>query len=177
MRRSSKNIRSSTAVYNLSKNRVKSLITLGTPHISPEKALVDQTRGLLREIAESPSCSSSSLSSRGIDITCVGSSSVKAKIFTTNIEEIVAVTSYFPLTGNLGGEGDGIVPLDLAFMESPARKIVIDESMCGNPVKHANVLPTPWNLLDGSAPSISLPDDFLWYGSKSVVGKWIDFLR
>merc|ERR1712127_631398 len=63
---------SSTAVNRLAQKQVTSLITLGTPHISPSSALVDQTRGLLRAIAESPSCSSESLSSRGIDITCVG---------------------------------------------------------------------------------------------------------
>ena len=160
----------------LAQKQVSSLVTLGTPHISPEKALVDQTRGLLRAIEETPSCSSASLKSRGVDITCVGSSSVNGKIFSMDVEELVAGASYFPLTGNLGGKGDGIVPLDLAFMEAPARKVVIDQSSCGNPVKHANVLPTPWNLWDGYAPSISLPDDFLWYGSDNVVENWVSYL-
>merc|ERR1712071_84592 len=168
---------SSTAVNRLAQKQVTSLITLGTPHISPSSALVDQTRGLLRAIAESPSCSSESLSSRGIDITCVGSSSVKAKLISTNIEELVAFSSYFPLTGNFDGNGDGIVPLDLAFMEEPARKIIIDKSKCDNEVRHANVFPTPWNLLDGYAPSISLPDDFLWYGSEAVIKDWITYIR
>ena len=36
---------SSTAIYRLAKDRISSLITLGTPHSSPSSALVDQTRG------------------------------------------------------------------------------------------------------------------------------------
>ena len=58
------NKRSSTAIYRHAKDKVSSLVTLGTPHISPESALVDQTRGLLREIASSDACSSQSLYDR-----------------------------------------------------------------------------------------------------------------
>jgi hypothetical protein len=171
---------SSTAIYRLAKDRISSLITLGTPHSSPSSALVDQTRGLLREIENSKSCSSEELQERGIQITCVGSSGLTGKILTTEIEEIIAATSYLPLVGRLGPDvkGDGIVPLDLAFMESPARRVEIDQcSETGNAVRHAHVLPTPWNLIDGSAPSWSLPEDIVWYGSPGVLGQWIQYIE
>ncbi|KAL3759086.1 hypothetical protein ACHAWU_008695 [Discostella pseudostelligera] len=172
--------RSSTAIYRLAKDRISSLITLGTPHTSPSSALVDQTRGLLREIESSPSCSSQSLHERGIKVTCVGSSGLTGKILTTEIEEIIAATSYLPLVGKLGPDvkGDGIVPLNLAFMESPARSVEITQcSETGNAVRHAHVLPTPWNLIDGSAPSWSLPEDIVWYGSPGVLGQWIQYIE
>ena len=172
--------RSSTAVYALAQERCTSLITLGTPHISPDTALVDQTRGLLREIAESPACSSQALADRGIDITCVGSSSLTGSFFTTNVEQLVAASSYLPLLGRTGDDvlGDGIVPLELAFMESPARRLQIEKcDLTGAPVRHCHVLPTPWNLLDGYAPSINLPDDFISYVSAGVLSQWAQYIR
>ena len=57
--------------------------------------MVDQTRGLLREIESSPSCSSQSLHERGIKVTCVGSSGLTGKILTTEIEEIIAILGIF----------------------------------------------------------------------------------
>jgi hypothetical protein len=172
--------RSSTAVSRLAAERCTSLITLGTPHSSPEDALVDQTRGLLREIAESSTCRSQALADRGIDITCVCSSSVGGSFFTTNVEELVAASSYLPLLGRIDPsvKGDGIVPLDLAFMESPARRVVLDTcSLTNERVRHCHVLPTPWNLLYGYAPSIGLPDSFPSYVSNGVVQQWIKYLR
>ena len=160
--------------------RVSSLITLGTPHISPESALVDQTRGLLREIAEAPACSPEALAERGIDITCVCSSSLSGNFLTTDVEQLVAASSYLPLLGKIGGDvsGDGIVPLDLAFMESPARKIEIEKcEVTGAPVRHSHVLPTPWNLWDGYAPSIKLPDEFVSYVSDGVIPQWAQYIR
>jgi hypothetical protein len=161
--------------------KVSSLITLGTPHINPSSALVDQTRGLLEEIAKEPSCSSKALMERGVDITCVCSSSLPGKFLTTNVEEFVAASSYLPLLGRAGGDvfGDGIVPLDLAFMEQPARRIVIQScSDTGRPIRHSHVLPTPWNLLDGYAPSIKLDDtDAVSYVSSSVVSQWAQYIR
>lgn len=173
------NKRSSTAVYRHAKDRISSLVTLGTPHTSPESALVDQTRGLLREIASSPECSSQSLADRGVKVACVGSSGLSGRLITTDLEEIIASTSYLPLLGTLKDvKGDGIVPTELAFMESPSRRIEIEQcSETGNAVRHAHVLPTPWNLIDGSAPSISLPDDIVWYGSPGVIGQWLEYIE
>jgi hypothetical protein len=171
---------SSTAVAQLAREQCSSLITLGTPHISPESALVDQTRGLLREIAETPACSSQSLADQGIDITCVCSSSLSGDFWTTDVEQLVAASSYLPLLGRFGGEvrGDGIVPLELAFMEPPARPVQIDQcEQTGAPVRHSHVLPTPWNLWDGYAPSIRLPDDFASYVSDGVIPQWAKYIR
>ena len=64
--------RSSSAVYRLTQEKCSSLITLGTPHSSPSSALVDQTRGLLKEVEASIACSSQGLLDRGIQVTCVG---------------------------------------------------------------------------------------------------------
>ena len=170
--------RSSTAVYRMGRERIKSLITLGTPHISPEGALVDQTRGLLRRIAECPNCSSRSLVERGVRIVCVGSSTLEGKIFTADVERIVAAASYLPLTGRYDAVGDGIVPASLAFMEEPAERIEVRECGIGNngPVRHAHVLPTPWNLMDGHAESWSLGEEFVWYGSEGVLSQWLPFV-
>jgi len=174
---------SSTAVYKSATDRVTSLVTLGSPHFSPETALVDQTRGLLREVESTYACSSQGLEDNGIKVTCVGSKAVKSNVFTTDIEEIVATTSYLPLIEKWSSiassdtpiVGDGIIPTELAFMESPANKIEIEScSITGNPVRHAHVLPTPWNLWDGYAPSIELGEEFTWYGSDGVIDQWID---
>lgn len=171
---------STSAVSRLTQKQVSSFITIGTPHSSPDTALVDQTRGLLNEVEQAPECSPQSLVDRGIEVTCVGSSGLDGNFFSTNIEEIVAASSYLPLLGRLGSDvkGDGIVPTDLAFMDEPARMIELAEcDRTGEPVRHAHVLPTPWNLRDGSAPSIPLPGDFAWYGSDGVLHKWAEFVR
>ena len=163
-------------------------MTLGTPHISPESALVDQTRGLLREIAEAESCSPKVLTEElGIDITCVCSDSLTGNLLggrsekeTTLLEEIVALTSYLPLLGRVGDDvaGDGIVPLDLAFMEEPARKVQVSEcKITGAPVRHSHVVPTPWNLWNGYAPSIVLPDEFCSYVSPGVLYQWAKYIQ
>jgi len=176
--------RSSTAVSRIvqEKNMVSSFITLGTPHVSPETALVDQTRGLLREIAETPACSSNTLmNERGIEITCVCSSSLSGNFLTTNIEEFVAASSYLPLLGKTDSsvKGDGIVPLDLAFMEEPARKVVLPECpQSGRPIRHSHVLPTPWNLWNASEKSIRLDDtEATSYVAPEIVSQWSQFIR
>jgi len=169
--------RSSSAVYRLTLERCTSFVTLGTPHSSPATALVDQTRGLLKEVEATFACSSQGLMDQGIQVTCVGSSALEGILISTNIEELVAASSYFPLTGKLG-KGDGIVPMSLAFMEEPARRVEVEScDVSGALVRHAHVLPTPWKLLDGSSPSIPLPDEFAWYGSEGVITKWAKFIQ
>lgn len=173
---------SSTAVYRNTMERCTSLITLGSPHRAPETALVDQTRGLLRVVEETRGCSAEGLAEQGISVTCVGSTAVQSNIFTNNLEEIVATTSYLPLVGNWkeitsGIKGDGIIPQDLAFMDEPANKVMVEKcSITGNNVRHAHVLPTPYNLWAPYAPSISLPEDFCWYGSDGVIEQWINYV-
>ena len=172
---------SSTSVHRLALRRVSSLITLGTPHSSPDSALVDQTRGLLREVSSHPGCSSASLSDGGrVGITCVTSSGIVGKVLTSNVEELVASASYLPLVGRIGPDvgGDGVVPAELAVMEHPARAVVIGGcSATGAAVRHAHVLPTPWSLVDGHAPSWKLPEDIIWYGSPGVLGQWLRYIE
>ena len=169
---------SSTSVYRLTQQRTTSFITLGTPHSSPPTAFVDQTRGLLKSVESSPSCSAESLVNRGIDVTCVGSSCIEGSLLSIDTEELVAASSYIPLLGKLEKKkGDGIVPTDIAFMDTPARRIEISECREGTKVRHAHVFPTPWNLIDGYAASLPLPDDFTWYGSDSVIDMWSEFVK
>ncbi|GAX24240.1 hypothetical protein FisN_4Lh059 [Fistulifera solaris] len=170
---------SSSSVSRLANQRCTSLITLGTPHVAPETALVDQTRGLIRSIDSQQECSSQALADRGIAVTCVCSSSMKANFFSVNVEDIVAAASYLPLLGRLDASvrGDGIVPLDLAFLEEPARRVIIDQCPLTNEkVRHSHVVPTPWNLWDGYASSIRLPSSFPSYTSDGVVPMWAKYI-
>lgn len=172
--------RSSTSVHRLAVERCTSFITLGTPHVSPDDALIDQTRGLLREIAESSSCKPSELAKQGIDVTCVCSNALGGNFMTTNAEELVAASSYFPLLGRIDGgvSGDGIVPLDLAFMDEPARRVILSRcEKTSSPIRHSHVFPTPWNLIDGYAPSIVLPGSFPSYVSEGVLSQWVQYIR
>jgi hypothetical protein len=170
---------SSTAVYRTTLERCKSFITLGTPHKSPQTALVDQTRGLLAAVESTEACSPGYMAQRGMKVTCVGSVGVQSKILSTNLEEIIAATSYLPLIQDWkkifsGVKGDGIIPEDLAFMDAPANRVeVLNCSLTGNVVRHAHVLPTPYNLWSPSEASIPLSEDFRWYGSDGVMDQWI----
>jgi hypothetical protein len=178
---------SSSALYEYAKQRISSFITLGTPHLSPSTALLDQTRGLIAAIEASSSCSPQALieqcsSTRSVpmEITCVCSSAVQGNILTTNVEELVAASSYLPLTGKaIGVVGDGIVPYDLAFLDLPAKRLVVKEcARTQQPIRHCHVLPTPWNLIDGYAPSIALsPDTFPSYVSDGVIQQWAHCIR
>ena len=178
---------SSSAIYAYAKQHISSFITLGTPHISPSTALVDQTRGLLAAIEDATTCTPQSLidtscnyRSVPLEITCVGSSAISGKFVTTNIEELVAASSYLPLTGKGNGViGDGIVPLELAFLDHPAKRIEIRECQrTQQPIRHCHVVPTPWNLIDGYAPSIALSSDtFPSYISDGVVQQWAHCIR
>jgi hypothetical protein len=63
-------------------------------------------------------------------------------------------------------------------MESPARRVEVEKCLeTGNAVRHAHVLPTPWNLIDGEAASLSLPDDIVWYGSPGVLSQWLKYIE
>lgn len=198
---------SSTAVHGLALQQITSLVTLGTPHTSPAAAVVDQTRGLLAAIAAAPSCTPRALvaqhqaaaaaaslfqntttSTTTLEITCVCSSAVPGNFFTRNVEQIIAAGSYFPQTGWPKSKsdddddvvvGDGIVPLALAFLDAPARRVELTTcSLTAQPIRHLHVLPTPWNLADGSAPSIPLPADaFPSYVTPGVVPQWARYIR
>jgi hypothetical protein len=181
--------RSPTAARAWALRRCTSLVTLGTPHRRAAKPegdaplpwlAVDQTRGLLRAIDEDPACRAEALvEGRGIDVTCVCSDAVPGGLATP--DRLVALASYLPLLGrpDPAARGDGIVPLDLAFMEEPARRVVLSRcEATSRAVRHSHVLPTPWNLWDGHAPSIRLPDgDFSSYVSPGVLSQWAQYIR
>lgn len=137
-------------------------------------------QGLLAAIDASPSCKPSALyADLGIDITCVCSSGLKGNMFSTNIEEIVAGASYFPLIGKIDSIGDGIVPLELAFLPEPARRVILEQCTISEaPIRHSHVVPTPWNLWDGYAPSIRLPkESYPSYVTEGVVHQWAKYIQ
>lgn len=212
----------STAVYRLLLTRprrprrrrenvvkISSLVTLGTPHASSPNAIVDQTRGLLREIETSHSCSAKYLNDEsGISITCVGGSGIyclgggggsgsgggaPAASCATFMENIIATASYLPLLGKVDSTtcGDGIVPYELSYImddddddgnNSRVRRINIQQcTLTGKSVRHAHVIPTPWNIVNGYAPSYKLSRDDddgsnVWYGSPGVLRQWIEYI-
>lgn len=168
---------SASATFRLAVQQCTALITLGTPHISPKEALVDQTRGLLEAIEATPSCSPKSLlENAGISFTCVASQALVGSWSPTNINGLVAAASYAPLTGKwFDVKGDGIVPLDLALLPEPARSVVLEKcALTEQYIYHLHVLPTPWNLWDPLAPS--LPLEFTSYVSPGVVSQWAPYL-
>jgi hypothetical protein len=70
------------------------------------------------------------------------------------------------------------VPLALAFMEEPARRVVLEQcTLTLERVRHSHVLPTPWNLWNGYAPSIALPVAFPSYVSAGVLPQWAKYIR
>jgi hypothetical protein len=193
----------STAIHRAAIEACTSLITLGTPHAVSTTALVDQTRGLIASIDATPTCSPEYLTTqRGIAITCVCSTGIPAKIISSNIEELVAVSSYVPLIGwnvlsnnevssssssdekedskdiisTSSNIGDGIVPYDIAFLNEPAQRVVIEQcQMTKEPVRHSHVIPTPWNLWNGYQSSISVPVPS--YVTEGVVTQWIQYIQ
>ena len=59
-------------------------------------------------------------------------------------------------------------------MDAPATRVeLLTCSLTGNVVRHAHVLPTPYNLWAPSEASIPLSEDFRWYGSDGVIDQWI----
>ncbi|CAK9027172.1 unnamed protein product [Durusdinium trenchii] len=124
--------------------RVRSLVTLGTPHQPPPAesvvAALDQTRGLLTYINEKfPSGSPLNTSL----VTCVAGSGTKTpasmevmmegvgeKLWnqtqnrSTFLEEVVALASYLPLSGStFDVEGDGLIPVETALMEGRGKRL------------------------------------------------------
>jgi len=167
---------SSTAVHRIALSRVSSLLTLGTPHSCPPDALVDQTRGLLAEVARTPTCSSQHFKNVNIEVTTVCSKSIKAQLNPLRPEQILGALSYWPQLNSLDNVyGDGIVPLQLGLMDEPANRIVLDSK--DTPIGHAHVVPTPWNLLQPYSPSLKLPESYLWYGSRDVLREWASYIK
>lgn len=161
---------SDTAVGSLLKSQksliITSLTTLGSPMKTSPNALVDQTRGLLKNIENSPTCSKESMK---IPVNNIASNGVQGKLLTTNVEELIAASGYWSLNNDPFSAGDGIVPLDVASIDGPAKVL--------NNVKHAGHIPTPYNIFSDSK-SIELGEEEYgtWYGSDSIVPEWTEFL-
>lgn len=60
-------------------------------------ALVDQTRGLLKNIENSPTCSKESMK---IPVNNIASNGVQGKLLTTNVEELIAASGYWSLNND-----------------------------------------------------------------------------
>jgi hypothetical protein len=176
----------------MARQQCTSLITLGTPHVVSPFALVDQTRGLIQDIENTPSCNPTTLKEQhGIHITCVCSKGITGRVSVgATIDEWIASASYIPLAGTFNTQGDGIVPLDVAFLQNTNHVIVENNNNNDDSrvILHSHVLPTPWNLWNGKAPSIPLwsttssggdnkSNKYLSYVSPGVVSQWASYIR
>ncbi|CAM9221502.1 unnamed protein product [Phaeothamnion confervicola] len=145
------------------RKRVLSLTTLGSPNTPPPPgalllAKVDQTRGLLTYIDENfPGTFYGDVSYMSV----IGTG-VKGKI-PGSIEEMIAWTSYFALSGDGEAVGDGVIPEASAAIAG-SRVVRLPD------VKHSGFIPAPGR-------AVRLPPSFLWYGTPSVVDDWIETLE
>ncbi|CAB1120251.1 unnamed protein product [Ectocarpus sp. CCAP 1310/34] len=141
------------------RENVLSLTTLGTPNTGPPEdaglwAAVDQTRGLLKYInARFPGAHV-----EGVRYTSVAGTALEGKL-PGSVEEMLAYVSYLPLCGDGGSRGDGIIPLDVAVLEG-STVVELPSS------KHSGFIPFPGDAID-------LGEDFLWYGSSSLMDSWV----
>lgn len=142
------------------KERVRVLISMGSPHNAPPSdSGIDQTRGLLTYInTKFPGSHEKNVKYVSVIGRAVrgGVGSVEGNF----AERFLAYSSYSVLCGDGGSEGDGIIPIATATLAG-AENIVIDNA------RHSNFIPTPFRQ------SIFLSDDTFWYGSPSVLGSWL----
>ena len=104
---------------------------------------------------------------------------------TENESNETIVTIYSPReqeqpSSNTPVVGDGIVPIDLAFLPFPATRVVLNTcTITKLPIRHAHVLPTPWNLLAPYDPSISLSYEQYpsYVSSIGVVQQWYRYIQ
>lgn len=142
------------------KNRVRGVVTLGSPHNPPPKGSnfekLDQTRGLLTYINSNyPGAYES-----GVRYTSVIGSEVRGSLNPTQLYPFLAYFSYIFLAGSGNTIGDGIVPVETAALPG-AEEIVLPG------IKHSGYIPTPLN-------SIKVKD--AWYGSEGAIQQWIKYL-
>ncbi|CAM9915206.1 unnamed protein product, partial [Hapterophycus canaliculatus] len=160
------------------RDNVLSLTTLGTPNTGPPEdaggvwTAVDQTRGLLKSInSRFPGAHVD-----GVRYTSVAGTALEGELgahvvrvgggktwkFPGSVEEMLAFISYLPLCGDGGSRGDGIIPLDVATLEGSN---VVELSTS----KHSGFVPFPGDAID-------LGEEFLWYGSPSLMDEWVSNL-
>lgn len=98
---------------------VDALVTLGTPHAPPPAGGFDQTRGLLRFVADECTLP------RAVRALCVaGAGIVGKRLGDGSVGESVAFYSYRALCGAGDVDGDGVIPLEAAFFADAERVIV-----------------------------------------------------
>eukprot|EP00752_Nemacystus_decipiens_P010496 g9351.t1 len=142
------------------RDSVLSLTTLGTPNTGPPDdaggpwTTVDQTRGLLKSInSRFPGAHVD-----GVRYTSVAGTALQGS-FPGGVEEMLAFISYLPLCGDGASRGDGIIPVEVALLEG-STQVELPTS------KHSGFVPFPGDAID-------LGQDFLWYGSPSLLGEWV----
>ncbi len=144
--------------------RVKSIVTLGSPHNEPPEgtlvAKFDQTRGLLRYIntkypgAHIP----------GVNYVSIITESVKGGLVEGNPVGLLASGSYTALAGDGGASGDGIIPVSAATLSGATNIILGGRDSVTGPVYHSNFI--------GPVRIPNLP----WYGTPDIVKTWADQL-
>jgi len=142
------------------RNKVTTLITLGSPHQSPPSnsffVKFDQTRGLLNHInLNYPGAHESNVSYYSV----IGNK-VAGDLNLFYPESLLAYFSYIFLAGDGKVAGDGIIPIETSTLTG-ATDVVIEG------IRHSNFVPT-------IAESIKLPVQ--WYGSDDAVNKWLRYI-
>mmetsp|Transcript_6332 Transcript_6332/g.19104 ORF Transcript_6332/g.19104 Transcript_6332/m.19104 type:complete len:288 (+) Transcript_6332:246-1109(+) len=118
---------------------IRTLVTLGTPHLAPPKGSFDQTRGLLAYV----NTRFADVHRKEVSYVCVGGRTLQGKTLGKGtFEEWVAYQSYRPVCGRGDTWGDGITPLDSAFLEG-ADNIVLEGA------RHSPVSRGAWYGTDG----------------------------
>lgn len=130
---------------------IRSLITLGTPHLAPPPGSFDQTRGLLDYVnREYPHNHHEE-----VRYICVGGKALQGKkLGQGTFEEWIAYQSYLPLCGSGDVWGDGITPVGHALLEG-SEQVIIEGA------KHS-----PLSAKNGQG----------WYGSDGFIDQWIENL-
>ena len=133
-------------------SKIKGLVTMGSPHYSPEDKMKDATRGSLRYVAEKYTASVLQQERPYLFITSIAGTAVSSDLTAERgSREFYANDAYLAVTGESinARKGDGVVPLDMALLEG-TKKIT----------------------LKGVYHSIEAPEN-QWYGGDNVLDMWL----
>lgn len=127
--------------------RVRSLVTLGTPHVAPPAGTLDQTRGLLTYV--NTLCD---VADRVDNFICVAGQGTQGRpLGQGSFRQYLAYISYAAVCGKGSVDGDGVTPVQAAC----ARNARLIQCACDH-----SMLTSPSN----------------WYGSDNVLACWADHL-
>eukprot|EP00803_Ostreobium_quekettii_P010058 evm.model.scf_603.9 EVM.evm.TU.scf_603.9 scf_603:59647-60153(+) len=130
------------------RDRVRTLLTLGTPHACSEavsKKNIEFVNGRY------PGCFED-----GVKYVCVAGTAVRGKVWGGLLRDFAYQSYELCLPGQGGEIGDGVTPVEAALALEGAERVVLD-----------GVWHQPSDAHGGR----------LWYGSEEVVGEWEGFLR